>query len=90
MEKVNTRLAVVVLLLLGMLLAVAGQAAGAAGEASSTSPPLPPLGASKVGCEVSGTCEVKVATFGAVDPTRPGAVANTYTRGCSSITQCRG
>jgi hypothetical protein len=88
MEKVNTRLAVVVLLLLGMLLA--GQAAGAAEEASSTSPPLPPLGASKVGCEVSGTCEVKVATFGAVDPTRPGAVANTYTRGCSSITQCRG
>lgn len=87
----NTRLAVVVLLLLGMLLA--GEAAGAAEEASSTSsssPPLSPLGASKVGCEVSGTCEVKAATFGAVDPTRPGAVANTYTRGCSSITQCRG
>ncbi|RCV24771.1 hypothetical protein SETIT_5G113200v2 [Setaria italica] len=82
MEKVNTRL--VVVLLLGVLLA--GQAAGAAEEASS---PSPQLGASKADCEVSGTCEMK-ATLGAADPTRPGAVANTYTRGCSAINQCRG
>ncbi|KAG2586846.1 hypothetical protein PVAP13_5NG084400 [Panicum virgatum] len=83
MEKVNTRMAVAaVLLLLGVLLA--GQTASAA-EASSS----PQLGSSKGDCEISGTCgDMKLAA--AADPTRPGKPANTYTRGCSSISQCRG
>ena len=80
MEKVNTRMAVLLLLLVVLL---AGQAADAA-EASSS----PQLGSSKGDCEISGTCDRKLAA--AADPTRPGKPANTYTRGCSSISQCRG
>jgi len=80
MEKVNTRMAVLLLLLVVLL---AGQAADAA-EASSS----PQLGSSKGDCEISGTCgDMKLAA--AADPTRPGKPANTYTRGCSSISQCR-
>ena len=80
MEKVNTRMAVLLLLLVVFL---AGQAADAA-EASSS----PQLGSSKGDCEISGTCgDMKLAA--AADPTRPGKPANTYTRGCSSISQCR-
>ncbi|OEL35975.1 hypothetical protein BAE44_0003007 [Dichanthelium oligosanthes] len=87
MEKVvNTRLAVV--LLLGLLLA--GQAAADAVEASSSSTQPPSSStASKAGCEVPGTCDMKLGTA-AADPTRPGAPANKYTRGCTSITKCRG
>ena len=84
MEKVNTRMAVAAVLLLGVLLA--GRTASAA-EASSS----PQLGSSKGDCEISGTCgDMKLAAAAAADPTRPGKPANTYTRGCSSISQCRG
>ncbi|CAL4965425.1 unnamed protein product [Urochloa decumbens] len=79
MEKVNVRLAmVVILLLLGVILV------GHSADAVEASAPEPQLG-SKGDCEISGTCDMKHT----VDPTRPGAVANSYTRGCSEITQCR-
>ncbi|CAL4951759.1 unnamed protein product [Urochloa decumbens] len=79
MEKVNARLAmVVVLLLLGVLLV------GHSADAAEASAPEPQLGSSKGDCEISGTCDMKT-----IDPTRPGAVANSYTRGCSKINQCR-
>ncbi|PAN32375.1 hypothetical protein PAHAL_5G482800 [Panicum hallii] len=82
MEKVKTRMAMAaVLLLLGVLLA--GRTSDAA-EASSS----PQLGSSKSDCEISGTCDIKLAA--ATDPTRPGKPANTHTPSCSSISQCRG
>ncbi|KAK8452432.1 hypothetical protein SEVIR_5G109950v4 [Setaria viridis] len=40
-----------------------------------------------ISCKVLGNCEKNAGT---PDATRPGAVANRYTRGCSAIERCRG
>ncbi|KAF8704902.1 hypothetical protein HU200_031143 [Digitaria exilis] len=39
-----------------------------------------------INCKVLGNCEKNAGP----DATRPGKPANTYTRGCSAITRCRG
>ncbi|CAL4965426.1 unnamed protein product [Urochloa decumbens] len=77
MEKVSTRLAVVVLCLL-MAAAAAPQAADAVEYIKYPK--------NMISCKALGNCE---KNDGGPDATRPGAVANKYTRGCSRIDRCR-
>jgi hypothetical protein len=79
MEKVNTtRLAAVVVLL---LLAAAGSQQQAAAVEYITYP------SKMISCKALGNCDKNA---GNPDATRPGAVANPYTRGCNPINRCRG
>ncbi|RCV24772.1 hypothetical protein SETIT_5G113300v2 [Setaria italica] len=80
MEKVNStaRLAVVAVTL--CLLLLAGPQEAEAAEWITYPSKM-------ISCKVLGNCEKNAGT---PDATRPGAVANRYTRGCSAIERCRG
>ncbi|KAJ1282494.1 hypothetical protein BS78_03G056500 [Paspalum vaginatum] len=106
MAKVNAKLATAaVALLLGLLLA-GQEAAAVAADGKTAAPPTSssskavdetavPPGSSEAagsGCEIPGTCDLKLDDeAAAADPKkRPGEPANKYSPGCSSINKCRG